>query len=187
MARYFSEHMSKDLTLRTRAGKICATWIPDRPGTQEPENMDQDQEPDTTDPAPKYKDYGENEFMQILDDHIAASTNIPQSETEIVSVLEVANTYAAEETDADNSDIIDVVTNSASDQDGTIIVDPSTMEEDVQTLARGVEDPTVEGWVANSASDQEGTKIADPTTMEEGVQTLARGTEDPAVEDAQED
>jgi hypothetical protein len=97
MARYFSEHMSKDLTLRTRAGKICATWIPDRPGAQEPENMDRDQEPATTDPAPKYKDYGEEEFMQILDDHIAASTNIAQVETEIVSVLEEADTYAADE------------------------------------------------------------------------------------------
>ena len=55
MARYFAEHMSKDLTFKTRAGKICATWIPDRPGAQEPENMDRDQEPDITDPAPKYK------------------------------------------------------------------------------------------------------------------------------------
>ena len=189
MAHYFAEHMSKDLTLKTRAGKICATWIPDRPGAQEPENMDRDQEPDITDPAPKYKENGEEDIMQILDDHIAVSPNPAQAETEIVSVLEEADTYAADEADTENSDdnqIIDVVTNSASDQEGTIIVDPSTMEEGVQTLARGVEDPTVEGWVANLASDQEGTKIADPSTMEEGVQTLARGVEDPAVEDVHE-
>ena len=55
MAKFFAEQMSTDLTIKTKAGKIAAIWIPDGQEAQEPVIMDQDREPDTTDPAPKNK------------------------------------------------------------------------------------------------------------------------------------
>jgi hypothetical protein len=152
MAAFFAEHMCTDLTLKRRAGKICATWIPDRQDAQEPESMDQDQEPDTTDPAPKNKVNSEEvqpleDIIQILDDHIAVSPNPAQvpSERETDSGLEEPVTYEREEKETDESEnqVIDVVATSASDQEGTIIVDPTTMEEGVQALAREVDDSAV--------------------------------------------
>lgn len=34
MAEYFTQHMSTDLTIKTKTGKIAATWVPDEPGAR---------------------------------------------------------------------------------------------------------------------------------------------------------
>ena len=82
-----------------------------------------------------------------MDDHIAVSPNPAQapSERETDSGLEEADTYerVGKETDDSDNQIIDVVATSESDQEGTIIVDPTTMEEGVQALAREVDDSAV--------------------------------------------
>jgi hypothetical protein len=86
--------------------------------------------------------------------------HLKEAERGTDSILDEADTYAADAAGTDNSDdnqIIDVIATS-SDQEGTIIVDPTTLEEDVQTPAREVGGPAV----------------ADPPTMGEDVQTLAR-------------
>ena len=173
MAKFFAEHMSADLTIKTKAGKIAATWVPDGQEAQVPETKDQDQEPDTTDPAPKNKvNSGAvqhlEDIIQILDDHIAVSPNPAQapSEKETDTGLEEPVTYEREEQKSDNesenqeNQEIDVVATSTSGQE-EIIVNPTTIETypevGVQISTRQTSDKVekdVQGHLEKEASNE---------------------------------
>ena len=104
MAEYFMENMQANLTIRTKIGKIAATWVPDAQG---PETTDPAKEPETADPAPvpNAQNNDMEDIIQILDDHIAVSPNPAQqelSEKGTDSGLEENLTYEREESETEN-------------------------------------------------------------------------------------
>ena len=182
MAKFFAEHMSTDLTIKTKAGKIAAIWIPDGQEAQEPEIMDQDREPDTTDPAPK------NKVNSEAAQHLARMDN-----RRIEKALDALDQRLGQQlgpypvTDQSQEDIIQIL-----DDHIAVSPNPAQASSEKETDS-GLEEPVTcereekesdnefenqeKDVVATSTSDQEEI-IIDPITIEtyseEGVQTLAR-------------
>ena len=182
MAKFFAEHMSTDLTIKTKAGKITAIWIPDGQEAQEPEIMDQDWEPDTTDPTPK------NKVNSEAAQHLARLDN-----RRIEKALDALDQRLGQQlgpypvTDQSQEDIIQIL-----DDHIAVSPNPAQASSEKETDS-GLEEPVTcereekesdnefenqeKDVVATSTSDQEEI-IIDPITIEtyseEGVQTLAR-------------